>query len=61
MAPELARSAAYAAPPVDVWAFGCLVYEALHARPCFRGDSMEQLQLRIKKARPAPARTPGAG
>jgi len=34
---------------VDVWAFGCVLYEALHGHAPFRGETMEQLQLRIKK------------
>ena len=50
MAPELNRSGPYLGPPVDLWAYGCLVYEAMHAQPAFRGESMQQLQLRIKRA-----------
>jgi|TARA_B110001469_G_C9415748_1_gene212407 cell division cycle 2-like protein len=49
MAPELSRSAAYLGHAVDVWAFGCVLYEALHGYAPFRGETMEQLQLRIKK------------
>ena len=49
MAPELSRPAAYLGHAVDVWAFGCVMYEALHGYAPFRGETMEQLQLRIKK------------
>lgn len=48
MAPELSKKEPYVGPPVDLWALGCVAYELVHGRPCFRGDSMEQLHLRIK-------------
>ncbi len=65
MAPELLARESYHGPPVDVWALGCFAYELLHGKPAFRGESMEQLQLRVKrvahgafdKASSAPARS----
>ena len=50
MAPELNRSGLYLGQPVDVWAVGCILFEALHNKPPFRGDTMQQLQMRIKRA-----------
>lgn len=49
MAPELVRGASYFGPPVDVWAFGCLMYELLHNRVAFRGESHAELNVRIMK------------
>ena len=56
MAPELSRTGLYSGQPVDVWAFGCIVYEAVHNKPCFRAETMQQLQLRIKRASHEPLR-----
>ena len=39
-----------------MWAFGCIVYEVLHNKPCFRAETMQQLQLRIKRASHEPLR-----
>ena len=49
MAPELNKGQPYLGPPVDVWALGCLAYELLHNRPAFRGQSMQDLNVRILK------------
>ena len=49
MAPELATREAYLGPPVDLWALGCFAFEVLHGVPPFRGESLEALQLRIKR------------
>lgn len=49
MAPELATREAYYGPPVDLWALGCFAFEVVHGVPPFRGESLEALQLRIKR------------
>jgi serine/threonine protein kinase len=38
----------YRGRPVDMWALGCVVYEALHGKACFYGASLEQLETRIR-------------
>ena len=50
MAPELSRREPYRAWAVDMWAFGCLLYEMLEGKAAFRGSSMEQLNIRIVRA-----------
>jgi len=50
MAPEVNGREAYDAPPVDVWALGCLIFELIHAKPCYRGATLEQLAIRILRA-----------
>ena len=50
MAPEVNGRASYFARPVDMWALGGMVYEMLHARPAFRGATLEQLGLRAMRA-----------
>jgi len=50
MAPELSRREPYHAWAVDMWAFGCVIYELLEGKPAFRGSSMEQLNIRIVRA-----------
>ena len=50
MAPELSRREPYTAWAVDMWAYGCLVFEMLEGKPAFRGSSMEQLTIRIVRA-----------
>jgi len=52
MAPELVSRSreAYFGWAVDMWAFGALVYELLEGKPAFRGNSMEQLNMRILRA-----------
>ena len=54
MAPELIASKPYLGPPVDVWALGALMYELVHNKIAFRGESMAQLHIRIRKAAHAP-------
>jgi len=49
MAPELSRREPYYGQPVDLWALGAVVYEMLHGKAAFRGNSMEQLGIRIMR------------
>lgn len=49
MAPELVKRVAYFGPPVDVWALGALAFELLHNSPAFKGESIAQLNGRIRK------------
>ena len=60
MAPELVKSVPHRGFPLDVWAFGCVAYEMLHARPAFCGDTLAMLQGRIRRASHAPIRRDGA-
>ena len=50
MAPELSRREPYHGWACDVWAYAALCFEMLEGRPCFRGSSMEQLNIRIMRA-----------
>ena len=58
MAPELTQEAknkkGYVGPPVDMWAFGALLYEMLHSRVAFHAISEQQLHQRIRVAKHAP-------
>lgn len=54
IAPELVTRSAYTGPSVDMWAFGCMVYELMHGRPCFVAPTMDDLDLRIKNGFNAP-------
>ena len=55
MAPELCVESkkGYVGPPVDMWAFGALVYEMLHNRVAFNGNSEIQLHQRIRSGKHA--------
>jgi serine/threonine protein kinase len=50
MAPELTQESkkGYVGQPVDMWAFGALLYEMLHNRIAFTGVSEQQLYQRIR-------------
>ena len=52
MAPELTQESkkGYMGPPVDMWAFGCLIFEMLHNRVAFNAVSEQQLHMRIRSA-----------
>ena len=54
MAPELIAGKPYLGPPVDVWALGNFLFELIHNKVAFRGESMTQLNMRIRKANHAP-------
>lgn len=54
MAPELIANKPYFGPPVDCWALGALLYELVHNKIAFRGESMAQLHIRIRKAAHSP-------
>ena len=56
MAPELSTREAYYGPPVDLWALGCFAFEVLHGCPPFRAESLDTLQLRIKRVDHTPFR-----
>ena len=48
-APEAWQPGPFAGAPVDMWAFGAIVYELLHARTAFDGDSLPLLSLQIRR------------
>ena len=48
-APELLFGDHYFGRAVDMWAFGCTVYEMRVGRMCFVADDLDSLKLRIKK------------
>ena len=50
MAPELTQESkkGYLGHPVDMWAFGALIYEMLHNKVAFNGVSEQQLYQRIR-------------
>jgi len=61
MAPELTRSNAYCAKgydgkPVDVWAYGTVLYEMSHNQVAFAANSGEQLYQRIRGCQHSPLR-----
>ena len=41
---------------MDLWALGCFAFETLHGVCPFKGDSLDTLNLRIKKVDHAPFR-----
>ena len=59
MAPELTQGESkkgYAGHPVDMWAFGAMLYEMLHNKVAFNGVSEQQLHERIRSGKHAPMR-----
>jgi len=50
LAPELLapEPLSYLGRPVDLWAFGAVVYEMIHGHFAFSGASLDQLQSRIR-------------
>ena len=66
MAPELTADRSkkgYKGHPVDMWAFGAMLYEMLHNKTAFQGVSEMQLHQRIRGGHHAPFRkdlSPGA-
>ena len=63
MSPEQARGKAVD-KRTDIWAFGCVVYEMLTARPAFRGETASDTIAAILEHEPdwsaLPARTPAS-
>lgn len=53
-APELVRGVEYLGPPVDMWAVGAMLYEMLHGRPAFHGNTLPQIEQRIRTAQHQP-------
>ena len=48
-APELvSEPPGYYGKPVDMWAFGGVLYEMLHGRPAFHGTTVPQIENRIR-------------
>ncbi len=59
MAPELTMDQSkkgYKGHPVDMWAFGALLYEMMHNKIAFNGVSEQQLHQRIRSGTHAPLR-----
>ena len=47
-APEIVANKSYKGKAVDMWAFGCMLYEMRIGRTCFAAPDEESLRLRIK-------------
>ena len=48
-APEVWQGAPYAGAAADMWSFGTIVYELIHGRPAFDGETMAALSLQIRR------------
>ena len=59
MAPELTmdQKKGYKGHPVDMWAFGAMMYEMLHNKLAFNGVSAQQLNERIRSGKHAPLKS----
>lgn len=53
-APELVRGHEYHGPPVDVWAFGAMLFEMLHGKAAFHGNTHSQIEQRIRTGQHVP-------
>lgn len=53
-APELVRGNEYYGPPVDVWAFGAMLFEMVHGKPAFHGHTLSQVEQRIRTGQHLP-------
>lgn len=61
LAPELTgagKEGGYRGRPVDMWALGVVLFEALHGKPTFYGATLEQLETRIRAVSHAPFDAP---
>jgi len=61
IAPELTgagKEGGYRGRPVDMWALGVVLFEALHGKPTFYGATLEQLETRIRAVSHAPFDAP---
>jgi serine/threonine protein kinase len=58
MAPELTKESkkGYEGHPVDMWAFGAMLFEMVHNRLAFNGVSEQQLYQRIRECKVTPFR-----
>ena len=48
LAPEVVSGESYYGPSVDMWAFGCMVYEMRLGRSAFVAPDLDSLKLRIR-------------
>ena len=53
-APELVRGVEYYGPPVDVWALGAMLFEMLHGKAAFHGNTLAQVEQRIRNGQHLP-------
>ena len=52
MSPEQARGLGNLAPAVDVWALGCVLYEALTGQTAFAGSSPAAIRIKVVLSQP---------
>jgi serine/threonine protein kinase len=57
MSPEQSRGTTMIEPPCDVWALGCMLYEALSGRKAFSGRTPESVRAKVLLANPEPLST----
>jgi serine/threonine-protein kinase len=61
LAPEALVSPREADQRIDIFAFGCLLYQVLSGRPPFSGSSIGEISHQILNEQPAPIDAPGTG
>ncbi|MBX3156378.1 MAG: serine/threonine protein kinase [Deltaproteobacteria bacterium] len=57
MSPEQSRGTTMIEPACDVWALGCVLYEALSGRKAFHGRTHEAVRAKVLLANPEPLST----